>query len=159
MSGVGKTSLLKKLCPDLNLKTKDVSSKLKRGTHTTRHVELIEIKNKCFVADTPGFSYLKFDNIMPNKVNDLFDEIKTLSNECYFSDCLHLNEKNCNVINNLDKIDQKRYESYKIFVEEAFEYKKKITFSGNKKEEVTKFIDGPGRKKTKLIKLGKKNEK
>ena len=159
MSGVGKSSLLNNLCPYLNLKTKDVSFKLKRGTHTTRHVELISISDSTYVADTPGFSYLKFDNIMPNKVNDLFNEIKALSKECYFSDCLHLNEKNCNVINNLDKIDSTRYESYKIFVEEAFEHKKKITYSGTKKEEVTKFIDAPGRKKTKLIKLGKKNAK
>lgn len=158
ISGVGKSSLLNKLCPDLFLKTKDISAKSKRGIHTTRHVELLSIDEFCFVADTPGFSYLKFDNIMPTEINRLFEEIKTLSEECYFSDCLHLQEKNCNVLNNFDKIDKSRYDSYKIFVAEAFEYKKKITFSGNKKEELIKFIDAPGRTKTKLMKLGKKNE-
>ncbi len=158
MSGVGKSSLLNKLCPGLNLKIKDVSSKLKRGTHSTRHIEFITVDKNSYVADTPGFSYLKFDTIMPAEINNLFDEIKKFSQTCYFSDCLHLNEKGCNVINNLDKINEKRYESYKIFVEEAFEYKKKITYSGNKKEETTKYIDAPGGKKTKLIKVGKKHE-
>lgn len=158
MSGVGKSSLLNKLCPDLNLKTKHVSQKSKKGIHTTRHVELISINNEFFVADTPGFSYLKFDTIMPNDVDELFDEIKELSEDCFFSDCLHLQEKDCNVINNLDKINKKRYESYKIFVEESFEFKKKLTQTGTKKEEVTKYIDAPGRKKTKIIKTGKKDE-
>jgi len=158
MSGVGKSSLLNKLCPGLNLKIKNVSSKLKRGTHSTRHIEFITVDENSYVADTPGFSYLKFDTAMPADVNNLFDEIKSFSQGCYFSDCLHLNEKDCNVIKNLDKIDENRYESYKIFVEEAFEYKKKITYTGNKKEETTKYIDAPGGKKTKLIKVGKKHE-
>lgn len=158
MSGVGKSSLLNKLCPDLNIKTKQVSAKSKKGIHTTRHVELISIDNEFLVADTPGFSYLKFDNIMPSEVNDLFDEINELSKRCYFSDCLHLHEKDCNVIKNLDKINKHRYESYKAFVDEAFEYKKKITATGTKKEEVTKYIDAPGRKKTRIIKVGKKDE-
>ncbi len=158
MSGVGKSSLLNKLCPGLNLKIKNVSMKTKRGTHSTRHVELIPVDDNCYVGDTPGFSYLKFDTVMPAEINDLFDEINAFSGGCYFSDCLHLQEKDCNVIKNLDKINRTRYESYKIFVEEAFEYKKKIKYSGNKKEGVTKFIDGPGGKKTRLIKTGKKNE-
>lgn len=159
MSGVGKSSLLNHLRPDLELKTKAVSSKSKKGIHTTRHVELIPINDSCYVADSPGFSYLKFDNIMPNQINELFDEINAFSKECYFSDCLHLQEKECNVIKNLDKIDESRYESYKTFIEEAFEYKKKITYSGNKKEELTKYLDAPGKTKTKLIKLGKKHVK
>ena len=159
MSGVGKSSLLNKLCPDLNLKTKTVSFRTKRGTHATRHVELIEVflpeENSVYhVADTPGFSYLKFDNIMPYQVADFFDEIKALSDKCHFSDCLHLKEENCNVLNNIDKIDETRYKSYKIFIEEAFEHKKKIECSSQKQEEATKLIDAPDRTKTRLIKTG-----
>lgn len=158
MSGVGKSSLLNKIKPGLDLKTKTISSKSKKGIHTTRHVELISLNENTYVADSPGFSYLKFDNIMPAQIGKLFEEIDKLSSGCYFSDCLHLQEKKCNVLNNLDKIDETRYESYKTFVEEAFEYKKKITYSGTKKEEVTKTIDAAGRKKTTLIKLGKKDD-
>ncbi|HSA07460.1 MAG TPA: ribosome small subunit-dependent GTPase A [Candidatus Gastranaerophilales bacterium] len=159
MSGVGKSSLLNKLCPDLNLRTKKVSSKSGKGIHTTRHTELIEIylpekDASCQIADTPGFSYLKFDNILPSEVMNLFDEIKNFSEECYYSDCLHLEEENCNVINNLDKIDETRYLSYKTFVKEAFEYKKQLENTGQKQESAIKTIDSGGKGKTRLFKAG-----
>lgn len=157
LSGVGKSSLLNKLCPDLNLKTKKVSAKSGRGIHTTRHTELIEIplaNNKsCQIADTPGFSHLKFDTILPAEVMNLFDEIKAFSDKCYFSDCLHLEEENCNVIANLSSIDEIRYLSYKAFVKEAFEYKKQVNFSSQKEEAATKTIDASKKEKTRLVKV------
>ncbi len=158
MSGVGKSSLLNKLCPGLNLKTKQVSSKSGQGTHTTRHTELIEIKlskenDFCQIADTPGFSNLKFDNIMPSEIIKLFDDIKQFAGECYYSDCLHLGEDKCNVVKNLDKIHESRYLSYKKFVLEANEYKQQVKTSGQKEESTTKIIDNVGKKKTKLIKI------
>ncbi len=158
MSGVGKSSLLNKLNPELNLRTKNVSLKSGRGIHTTRHTELIEIPvsegQSCQIADTPGFSYLKFDTIMPSEVMDLFDEIKKLSTKCHFSDCLHLEEAGCNVVSNLNKIDESRYLSYKTFVKEAFEYKKHITSTGQKQEMTVKTIDSPGKEKTRIFKAG-----
>ncbi len=157
MSGVGKSTLLNKLNPELNLRTKKVSSKSGRGIHTTRHTELMEIpipgQNPCQVADTPGFSYLKFDNIMPSEVMNLFHEIKELSDKCYFSDCLHLEEEKCNVINNIDRIDKTRYLSYKTFVKEAFEYKKQVKTSGQKQETAVKTIDASGKEKTRIVKV------
>ncbi len=158
MSGVGKSTLLNRLNPELSLKTKEVSSKSGKGIHTTRHIELMEIpvpgQKPCQIADTPGFSCLKFDNIMPFEVMDLFDEIKNLSTGCYFSDCLHLEEEKCNVINNLDNIDKTRYLSYKTFVKEAFEYKKQVTSSGQKRETSVKTIDSSGKGKTRIVKVG-----
>jgi len=156
-SGVGKSSLLNKLHPGLSLKTKQVSAKTLRGTHATRHIELLDIpldENKmAVVADTPGFSYLKFDNVFPDVINGLFEEIKNLSQDCYFSDCLHLSEDGCNILVNIDKIAPSRYESYRIFVNEALEYKEKITYSGHKVEERFKTLDTRNKSKVKIVKI------
>lgn len=161
MSGVGKTSLLNKIHPDLKLKTKEISSKSGKGTHTTRHVEILEVpcdaenEGKTLqIADTPGFSHLKFDTVIPSIINELFDEIKEFSTKCHFSDCLHLNEEGCNVLENLSKIDSTRYESYKIFTREAVEYKEKLRKEGHKEEKSSKSIDTGNKKMKQLIKLG-----
>ena len=74
-SGVGKSSLINAVCPELNLRTKKVSEKTERGVHTTRHSEIIRINETSRIVDTPGFSNLKFDFLMPNEVDLLFDEI------------------------------------------------------------------------------------
>jgi len=161
-SGVGKSSLLNRINPELMLKTKPVSNKTLRGTHTTRHVELLDIDlgngRMAQIADTPGFSHLKFDNIMPDKLNVLFPEIQDLSNACYYSNCLHLEEDGCNVLKNLDKIALSRYNSYRAFVNEAAEFKKKITYSGQKEEKRTKNLDTKDKEKVKIVKLGTKSK-
>lgn len=138
LSGVGKSSIINMLSPDINIKTKTVSEKTKRGVHTTRHCELMQISDDNYVVDTPGFSNLKFDFIMPNTVQDFFPEIKELSGDCKFNNCLHKNEAGCNVVKNLDKIDDSRYKSYIKLVEEALEYKNKVTYSGTKTESKVK---------------------
>lgn len=136
-SGVGKSSLINVLSPGLNLKTKEVSEKTTRGTHTTRHCEIIEIlhgKKPIKIIDTPGFSNVRFDFIMPNEVDELFDEIKKYKQGCKFADCLHIQEEGCSVLDNIDDIDLSRYQSYLSFVEEAKEFKEKVKNQGNKKE-------------------------
>lgn len=136
-SGVGKSSLINTLSPNLNIKTKEVSEKTSRGTHTTRHCEIIEIKHgkkNIKIIDTPGFSNLKFDFLMPNDVDELFDEIKKYKSNCKFTDCLHIQEEGCSVIENIDEIDLSRYQSYLSFVNEAREFKEKIKQQGTKKE-------------------------
>lgn len=138
LSGVGKSSIINMLSPDINIKTKSVSEKTKRGVHTTRHCEIISIFDDSFVVDTPGFSSLKFDFLMPNLVQDYFTEIKVFSAECKFNNCLHKNEAGCNVLKNLDKITDSRYKSYIQFVNEALEYKEKVTYSGTKTESSVK---------------------
>jgi len=136
-SGVGKTSIIKLLSKNENLRISSVSDKTKRGTHTTRHCEIIDIEIEnahAKLLDTPGFSHLLFDFLLPKSVENLFPEIKTFANKCKFADCLHINEIGCNVINNLDNINTSRYESYCKFVEEAKTYKEKIKNKGYKEE-------------------------
>ncbi len=134
-SGVGKSSLINAVCPGLNLKTKSVSDKTLRGTHTTRHCEIISLDNEnTRIVDTPGFSNLKFDFLMPNEVDLLFDEIAKYKNQCKFQNCLHLTEAGCAVKENIDKIDETRYQSYCEFVKEALEYKEKVKYQGVKSE-------------------------
>lgn len=137
-SGVGKSSLINAINPDLKLRTKQVSEKTQRGTHTTRHCEIININNTSRIVDTPGFSNIKFDFILPADVDLLFEEIAQYRDECKYSDCLHINEDGCSVLANIDKIDKTRYESYLAFVEEAKEYKEKIKYEGRKKESFEK---------------------
>lgn len=133
-SGVGKSSLINSVCPEINLRTKSVSEKTQRGTHTTRHSEIIPINKNSRIVDTPGFSNLKFDFLMPNTVDLLFDEISKYKKDCKFQDCLHSSETGCAVKDNLDKIDETRYQSYLEFVEEAKTYKEKVKYQGVKTE-------------------------
>lgn len=142
-SGVGKSSLINSICPGLNIKTKKVSEKTNHGVHTTRHCEILEIacgKKHVKIIDTPGFSNLKFDFLMPNEVDELFDDIKNYKNECKFKDCLHIQEDGCNVIANIDEIDLSRYQSYLAFVQEASEFKEKVKQQGTKKETSKKLV-------------------
>ncbi len=138
-SGVGKSSLINALNPNVNLKTKSVSEKLNRGTHTTRHCEIIPLDEFTNIVDTPGFSNVKFDFLLPKDVDSLFDEISKYKGMCKFSDCLHVNETDCEVLKHIEEIDSSRYESYCAFVQEAFEYKEKVKYNGLKEESRQKF--------------------
>ena len=139
-SGVGKSSLVNAINPALNLRTKEISSKTQRGTHTTRHCEIIKLNDTSRIVDTPGFSNVRFDFLLPTEVGELFQEISQLKDKCKYSDCLHINETECNVLKNIEKIDPTRYESYISFVEEAKEYKEKIKYEGKKEEHSKKFV-------------------
>lgn len=123
-SGVGKSSLLNALRPDLNLKTSDISLSLGRGRHTTRHVELIQI-NDGLVADTPGFSSLELTEIEEEDLNFCFPEIEKASENCKFRGCLHLHEPKCAVKEEVANggIAGFRYEHYMQFLQEIQERK------------------------------------
>ncbi len=140
-SGVGKSSLVNAVNPELNLKTKKISEKTQRGTHTTRHSEIIPINENSRIVDTPGFSNVRFDFILPADVDLLFDDIVCYRDGCKYSDCLHINEDGCNVLENIDKIDESRYESYLAFIDEAKEYKEKVKYEGRKQEYSKKVIN------------------
>lgn len=118
-SGVGKSSLLNVLKPELELKTNDISTHLGRGKHTTRHVELIEV-GRGLVADTPGFSSLEFTGIEVEDLTSCFPEIQSESEHCKFRGCLHMAEPKCAVKAAVDEqtIPSYRYEHYKIFLQE-----------------------------------------
>ena len=132
-SGVGKSSLINAVS-GINLRTKEVSEKTGRGTHTTRHCEIIKLNESSRIVDTPGFSNLKFDFLLPHDVDKLFSEIYPYKSQCKFPDCLHIHETDCAVKSHLGKIDETRYESYVAFVEEAKTYKEKVKYQGVKKE-------------------------
>lgn len=70
----------------------------------------------------------------------MFDDIAKYRDDCKYSDCLHINEDECNVLNNIDKIDSTRYESYLAFIDEAKEYKERIKYEGKKQENNKKFV-------------------
>ncbi|WP_203362266.1 ribosome small subunit-dependent GTPase A [Bacillus sp. REN10] len=123
-SGVGKSSLLNALRPELKLKTNEISDSLGRGKHTTRHVELIHVDNG-LVADTPGFSSLEFTDIDVEDLPFCFPEMVELSHECKFRGCLHVNEPKCAVKQAVENGDlpSYRYEHYLQFMDEIKERK------------------------------------
>lgn len=133
-SGVGKSSLINALNPNVNLKTKAVSEKLNRGTHTTRHCEIVPLDETSSIVDTPGFSNVRFDFILPHEVDLLFEEMLQYRDLCKYGNCLHINETGCAVLQHIDQIAESRYESYIAFVNEAFEYKEKVKYNGRKQE-------------------------
>ncbi|MBZ8179549.1 small ribosomal subunit biogenesis GTPase RsgA [Oscillatoria salina] len=115
LSGVGKSSLINRLIPAANLRTGEVSGKLNRGRHTTRHVELFELPEGGFLADTPGFNQPDLD-CDPANLPLYFPEARSrlAQGNCQFSDCLHRDEPNCVV-----RGDWERYEHYLKFLAEA----------------------------------------
>ncbi|MCT6924060.1 ribosome small subunit-dependent GTPase A [Metasolibacillus sp.] len=123
-SGVGKSTLLNTLLPDLQLKTGEISQSLGRGKHTTRHVELIEVGNG-LLADTPGFSSFDFDTIEKEELTACFPEFQRLSENCKFRGCLHTKEPKCAVKEALasGEVRQYRYEHYEQFLQEIMERK------------------------------------
>ncbi|MEI4788972.1 ribosome small subunit-dependent GTPase A [Bacillus sp. FJAT-53060] len=118
-SGVGKSSLLNAMSPDLALKTNDISSHLGRGKHTTRHVELIRTAEG-LIADTPGFSSLEFAGIEAEDLGLYFLEIRERSTDCKFRCCLHVKEPGCAVKDAVkhEQIREYRYQHYLEFLTE-----------------------------------------
>lgn len=113
-SGVGKSSLLNEIDQKFELKTGEVSDKIKRGKHTTRHAELLKLECGGMVADTPGFSSLTLDDIEESELKEYFIEFDNYD-ECRFgSRCIHENEPSCAVKEAVEngKISKERYDSY-----------------------------------------------
>lgn len=126
-SGVGKSSLLNAMLPGLSLETSAISMKLGRGRHTTRHVELIELENGGYVADTPGFSQLDFLELGVEELSSCFREFVPLAEQCKFRGCSHLHEPGCKVreAHEQGEIAESRYEHYVQFYEEMKEKKRR----------------------------------
>lgn len=123
-SGVGKSSLLNAIDKNFNIKTGDTSQKLGRGRHTTRHVELFEIEDNGFIADTPGFSAIepqKFQIILKDELENCFREFEPYIGKCKFTGCSHTKEKGCEILNALENgdISLSRHQSYVKMYEEA----------------------------------------
>ncbi len=113
-SGVGKSSVLNSLKPEAEAKTGNLSEKIKRGKHTTRHSELIWIKNDTYIMDTPGFSSLYIPDMEEAELKEYYGEFSPYSPECRYNGCLHINEPDCKVKLALEEgfISRLRYDNY-----------------------------------------------
>ncbi|MEG2016901.1 MAG: ribosome small subunit-dependent GTPase A [Clostridium sp.] len=112
-SGVGKSTILNKVLGREVMKTGDISNKLKRGKHTTRHSELVRVEGG-FLVDTPGFSSLELDFIEKDELKYLLPEFEPFNEECKFNNCVHFKEPGCKVKEMVEagKINESRYEFY-----------------------------------------------
>ena len=129
-SGVGKSSILNRLCPELKLPTGEVSEKLGRGRHTTRHVELFSLDHETFVMDTPGFSSFdtdQMDVILKENLQYAFPDFGPWLGRCQFHDCSHRREPGCAVRAAAEegRIEPSRYDSYLRLYEKAALYKER----------------------------------
>ena len=127
-SGVGKSSILNRLAPELKLETGEVSEKLGRGRHTTRHVELYRLGENTYVADTPGFSSFDTDQmelILKENLQYAFPDFGSFIGKCRFDDCSHRKEPDCAVRAAVEAgdIEASRYESYLKLYEKSSQIK------------------------------------
>ncbi len=127
-TGVGKSSMLNRLCPDLSLATGEVSEKLGRGRHTTRHVELYQLDENTYVADTPGFASFdtdQMDVLLKENLQYAFPDFADYLGTCQFHDCSHRAEPGCAVRQAVEagNIEKTRYESYLRLYEKSSQVK------------------------------------
>ena len=127
-TGVGKSAILQRLCPALKIETGEVSQKLGRGRHTTRHVELFPIGNQTYVVDTPGFSSFELELLEPipkEELAELFPDFRPYLGHCRFLDCAHRKEPDCAVLAALSagEIRPSRHQSYLKLYEAAEQIK------------------------------------
>lgn len=113
LSGVGKSTILN-LITETELETGEISDKIKRGKHTTRHVELLELPCGGYVLDTPGFSSFEVNTIKANELYRCFPEMRDAEDACRFAGCRHINEPDCVIKEKVvsGEIAKSRYESY-----------------------------------------------
>lgn len=125
-SGVGKSSLTNRLQTKVSMQTGQISEKIKRGKHTTRHSELIYMEDHTYLLDTPGFSSLYLKEIEKEDLQDFYPEFDYYLGQCRFQGCAHINEPDCAVKEALEegKISESRYVNYKLLYEEIKNQKK-----------------------------------
>ena len=127
-SGAGKSTLLNEVCGDFNIPTGEISQKLGRGKHTTRHAELYKLPWGGYIADTPGFSTFetnKYNIIKKEELAGCFREFAEYDGKCKFRDCSHTKENGCRIIEAVSRgeIPESRHESYCRMFEEAKQIK------------------------------------
>ena len=123
-SGVGKTTILNKIIPNLDKATASVSRKIKRGKNTTRNVELFALSKNSYLVDSPGFNLQSVEintKEIPNLFYEIYNQFKDQSKQCKFRDCLHINEPGCAI-----KKDFERYKYYKQLIHNARNYRYQI---------------------------------
>tara|TARA_B110000008_G_C16938968_1_gene551670 strand:- start:660 stop:1586 length:927 start_codon:yes stop_codon:yes gene_type:complete len=125
-SGVGKSTLINSISPNLSIKTSEISNLYKQGQHTTTYSEMFDLNNDIKIIDTPGIKGFGLVDMNSNDIGDYFPEFLKLKENCKYNNCLHLNEPNCEVLNALKnkKISDSRYKSYLNLIDESSIYRK-----------------------------------
>ena len=124
-SGVGKSTFINQLSPDVRMETGEISKKIGRGKHTTRHAQLIAFDNNSYLVDTPGFTSLTLDDFSKEELEYCFPEFTEYRSQCRFRGCSHLSEPDCAVQLALKNkmISSSRYESYRLMYREIMDRK------------------------------------
>lgn len=153
-SGVGKSSLVNALHPGLKLNTSEVSTKLQRGRHTTRHAALYPLPaaDGALLADTPGFSFLALDGVSPAELGWLFPEMAPLVPQCKFPSCLHVFEPQC-AVKDSATLAPERYESYLRLLDECTAWEKDAAERSSKGEVAHKRRIGRLGQEARLVKV------
>ena len=125
-SGVGKSSLINRLQPDVQMETGSISKKIERGRHTTRHSEIIPIEKDTYIMDTPGFSTLYIPGFEKEHLQQFYPEFAEYEPYCRFQGCSHISEPDCGVKEAVKQgeISKLRYENYKLLYQELKDAKK-----------------------------------
>lgn len=125
-SGVGKSTLLNRLVPGANMETGDISRKIQRGKHTTRHSEIFDINERTYLYDTPGFSTVYIKDMEKEELKFYFPEFNAYEEMCRFHGCVHVNEPGCGVKEAVsqDRISPERYKNYLLMYHELKNIKK-----------------------------------
>ncbi|QMU27946.1 ribosome small subunit-dependent GTPase A [Adhaeribacter radiodurans] len=120
-SGVGKSTLINQLSPELELKTSVISDYSDKGKHTTTYAEMFELAPDTYIIDTPGIKELGLVDIPKEELSYFFPEMRERLNQCKYYNCLHINEPGCAVLKDLKagKISLTRYESYRSIMDET----------------------------------------
>jgi ribosome biogenesis GTPase len=113
-SGVGKSTFINELFPELKLKTQDVSNWSGKGLHTTTFAEMFDLPQQGKIIDTPGIREMGLVNMTKYELAHYFPEMRALLNQCQFNNCIHINEPGCAIKNGVNEglIDENRYNSY-----------------------------------------------
>lgn len=125
-SGVGKSSLINRLSPEANMETGEISARIERGKHTTRHSEIIALGKETYIVDTPGFTSLDISEITKEELGQYYPEFVQYEPYCKFSGCAHINEPSCGIKNAVaeGKISSVRYDNYKVLYQELKEVRR-----------------------------------
>ena len=125
-SGTGKSSVINSIFPDAKMETGQISEKIKRGKHTTRHSELFSLGGNTYLMDTPGFTSLSLPDLDKEELRNYYDEFLPYQEGCRFLGCVHVHEPDCAVKDALEqgKISKNRYDNYKQFFEELSQKKR-----------------------------------
>lgn len=126
-SGVGKSTITNLLQNEVCMETGEISRKLKRGRHTTRHAQLIAVDGNTYLMDTPGFSAMAVEDMEKEELKQYFPEFHPYEGACRFQGCVHISEPDCGVIQAVERneISRIRYEDYKELYEELKEKEKR----------------------------------